>query len=195
MSSLGSSFFVLFSLVLWFILYSYFGLVNSPRKTVVWYAQDNRARVLAMIVLIGSFGLLYLPFLSVGFLGRTVIRVSLMTSLSGMVICVAGLALAVWARLVMGAHWSGAVVLKEKHELIQDGPYRFMRHPVYAGVILALVGSAIIVGELRGFLAPVICFWGLWRRIQEEEAFLSRHFPLEYKDYRRRVKALIPYIF
>ena len=67
--------------------------------------------------------------------------------------CVAlGLGFSVVARVWLGGNWSGTVTLKQGHELIRTGPYRFVRHPIYTGLLLAVLGSAIAIGEWRGLL-------------------------------------------
>jgi protein-S-isoprenylcysteine O-methyltransferase Ste14 len=68
---------------------------------------------------------------------------TLLTGLVADAIALAGLAIMLWARVTLGGNWSGAVVLKEQHELVTSGPYRFVRHPIYSGLFLLLLGSAV----------------------------------------------------
>jgi len=70
----------------------------------------------------------------------------------GLALTVAGLGFAVWARLWIGTNWSSTVTIKEQHELIQSGPYRLVRHPIYSGLLLAFLGTAIVHGEVRGLI-------------------------------------------
>ena len=67
----------------------------------------------------------------------------------GLALLCAGLAFAVWARVELGRNWSGSVTVKEGHELIRSGPYAYVRHPIYTGLIAALIGTAVIIGTLR----------------------------------------------
>jgi protein-S-isoprenylcysteine O-methyltransferase Ste14 len=81
----------------------------------------------------------------------------------GAALCLAGSALAIWARYLLGTNWSGTVQLKRDHELIQRGPYRVVRHPIYTGLLLLFLGNALEVGEWRGLLAVAIVFASFWR--------------------------------
>src|SRR5437879_5440732 len=72
---------------------------------------------------------------------------------TGVVLTWAGLAFAIWARFTLGSNWSGVVEVKKEHTLVIGGPYKIVRHPIYSGVLLAMLGTAIGTGEFRGFLA------------------------------------------
>jgi len=106
----------------------------------------------------------------------------------------AGLAFAVWARFVLGRNWSGTVTLKDGHELIRRGPYRWVRHPIYTGLLGAFVGTAVAIGQWRAVLAVVIVCVALWRKLRLEERWLSEKFGAAYARYREEVAALIPFL-
>ena len=110
----------------------------------------------------------------------------------GMVMTLAGLLFACWARHVLGSNWSAVVQLKQDHELIERGPYRHVRHPIYTGLLLAFLGTAVALGEWRGLLALAIVAVSFWRKLLLEERWLGEQFGAAYADYMRRVKALIP---
>jgi len=110
----------------------------------------------------------------------------------GMVMTLAGLLFACWARHVLGSNWSAVVQLKQDHELIERGPYRHVRHPIYTGLLLAFLGTAVALGEWRGLLALAIVAVSFWRKLRLEERWLGEQFGAPYADYMRRVKALIP---
>jgi protein-S-isoprenylcysteine O-methyltransferase Ste14 len=110
----------------------------------------------------------------------------------GCLLALAGVAFAVRARQVLGENWSVAVQLKQGHELIERGPYRWVRHPIYSGLLLAFLGTAVLVGELRGLLALAIVAVSFWFKLQLEERWLGEQFGPAYADYRKRVKALVP---
>lgn len=93
---------------------------------------------------------------------------------------------------MLGANWSVAVQLKHEHELIERGPYRWMRHPIYSGLLLAFLGTAVLIGELRGLVALVIVAASFWYKLRLEEKWLGEQFGAAYVDYVRRVKALVP---
>ena len=105
-----------------------------------------------------------------------------------------GLLIAIWARVTLGGNWSAKVSLKKNHELIQRGPYRVVRHPIYSGLLLMTFGTAILVGKVGAFIILVMCFGGFWVKLRQEEALLTQHLP-GYSEYMRRTKALVPFIF
>ena len=112
----------------------------------------------------------------------------------GAAICVFGLAVTLWARSTLGANWSSEVAFKKGHELIRKGPYRFVRHPIYSGLLLMCLGSAIPVGELRSWLGFVLLVAGFWIKLRQEERLMLRHFPDQYPAYRKEVKAVVPFV-
>jgi protein-S-isoprenylcysteine O-methyltransferase Ste14 len=110
----------------------------------------------------------------------------------GGVLLVAGIAIALWARVHLGGNWSGTVTLKQGHTLTRDGPYRFVRHPIYAGLLLAVLGTAISQGEWRGLAAWGLITLAFRRKIALEERFLRARFGSEYAHYRAALPALVP---
>jgi protein-S-isoprenylcysteine O-methyltransferase Ste14 len=112
----------------------------------------------------------------------------------GDAIACAGLITAVWARVTLAGNWSGTITFKEDHELIRRGPYRWVRHPIYTGILLMVLGTAIVFGRLGPFLGLAICFIGTWRKLRREEALLTKHFPGAYPDYMSRTRALVPFL-
>lgn len=111
---------------------------------------------------------------------------------AGLALVVAGVALACWSRHVLGRNWSSVVQLKQDHELIERGPYRVIRHPIYTGLLLAFAGTALKVGDWRGVVAVAIVAVSFWRKLRLEERWLAEQFGPAYANYRQRTKALIP---
>jgi len=109
-------------------------------------------------------------------------------------ICVLGLFVTLWARRTLAGNWSSDVTFKQGHELIRRGPYRFVRHPIYTGLLTMGLGTAIEIGRLRGWVAMPLMMAALWLKLKQEEALMLRHFPDEYPDYRKRVKAIVPFV-
>lgn len=112
----------------------------------------------------------------------------------GTALVAAGLGLSVWARVLLGGNWSATITLKEDHQIVRAGPYRLVRHPIYTGLLLAFAGTALARGEWRGLVAVVIAAAALWRKLRIEERWLTEEFGARYADYRRRTRALIPFI-
>ncbi len=106
----------------------------------------------------------------------------------------AGVTVAVWARRCLGRNWSSQPALKEGHELVTSGPYRLVRHPIYTGVILAFLGTALVNDLLWGavFLCVIAVFV---MRVRVEERLMLWQFPDQYPDYMKRTKALVPFVW
>jgi len=108
--------------------------------------------------------------------------------------CVTGLLIAIWARATLGSNWSSSVTLKEDHELIVRGPYAYVRHPIYTGMLFMLLGTALISGRLGAMAGLAFGFLGLWIKLRQEEALMMRHFPADYPKYKAKSKALLPFV-
>ncbi|HTU51330.1 MAG TPA: isoprenylcysteine carboxylmethyltransferase family protein, partial [Acidobacteriaceae bacterium] len=102
--------------------------------------------------------------------------------------------LAIWARLALGGNWSSDVTVKMGHTLMTSGPYAYVRHPIYSGLLLTVLGTAIVFGEARCFLAFVLMLTGFWIKFHAEENFMEEEFGQQYSNYKQRVKALIPHV-
>jgi protein-S-isoprenylcysteine O-methyltransferase Ste14 len=103
-----------------------------------------------------------------------------------------GVALAVWARFSIGGNWSSAVTVKIGHQLIRNGPYAWVRHPIYSGLLLATLGAAVATGELRGLLAFVLLWVAFRTKSRLEEQMMLRTFGTEYEQYIQSTGALVP---
>jgi protein-S-isoprenylcysteine O-methyltransferase Ste14 len=104
----------------------------------------------------------------------------------------AGIALAFWARFYLGQNWSSAVSIKVGHQLIRTGPYNWVRHPIYSGILLALVGTVLERGKPAGPLAIALFWLGFWIKSRMEERFMRKTFGHEYEEYSRTTGALVP---
>ena len=111
----------------------------------------------------------------------------------GAAVCALGIGFAFWARFHLGRNWSPAPAIKVEHELVTSGPYRFVRHPIYTGILVALVGSAL-AGGVHWLVPLLVCIVVFVARVKNEEGIMLKLFPNQYPDYRKRTKALIPYV-
>lgn len=146
------------------------------------------AMVLAAVALVGRGGGLS------AYAGAVLWPSTLAVGLVADAIVLAGLVVTLWARAVLGENWSASPAIKEKHELIERGPYAYVRHPIYSGVLLMALGTTILYGRVGGFAVLVALFIGLWFKALPEERLLTQHFPEAYSKYKTRVKALIPFV-
>jgi protein-S-isoprenylcysteine O-methyltransferase Ste14 len=116
--------------------------------------------------------------------------------LTGLVLDLAGVAFAIWARLMLGRNWSGFLMtVKENHQLVQRGPYAFVRHPIYAGLALAAFGLALTIGTLVAYAAVVAGLIAFVIRTNVEDKLMSQQFGEAHAAYRGRTKRLVPFVW
>jgi len=109
-------------------------------------------------------------------------------------LAVVGLAFAIWARVNLGRNWSPRPAIKEQHELVTSGPYAYVRHPIYTGVLLMAFGGAL-TGSAFGIGTFVIALLVFGLRINKEERIMLDLFPNDYPEYQKKTKRLIPFVW
>ncbi len=166
-----------------------FGALRTKR---IVQRQSSNSRRLQLGLTILSYILIFsrLPFRGLHDFRLIPLHHSLLVL--GAALTVAGCLLAIWARVVLGGNWSMNVTLKQQHTLMTRGPYAFVRHPIYSGLLLAALGTSIVYGAAHCFLGVAIMFYGFWRKLHMEDEFMLQEFGQQYVAYRQRVKALIP---
>jgi protein-S-isoprenylcysteine O-methyltransferase Ste14 len=113
----------------------------------------------------------------------------------GILLCAAGVAIAIWARAYLGSNWGVPMSVKENQGLVTTGPYALVRHPIYTGMGLAILGSALFLGGLWFFVVLVFFFGFVVVSAKREEKLLTQQFPDAYPAYKKRTKALIPFVW
>lgn len=178
----------------WIIYLLWLGAVVYLTAASVGVKRDTRSHLGQsfglLFAIIAAFLLPHVPAL--GFVNFAPVHPVL--GAIGVVMCAAGLGCLVVARQELGRNWSQTVSAKEDHELITSGPYRYVRHPMYTGGLLACLGSAITCGGPFVFLLLLLGALFLWR-VGAEDRLMVRQFPDAYPDYMRRTKALIPFVW
>ena len=111
----------------------------------------------------------------------------------GAALVACGLGTAVWARVTLGRNWGMPMTEKDEPELVTSGPYRLVRHPIYSGLVLATIGTALAVSLGWLVVAGVICVYFAYSAVMEERT-LTEQFPEAYPRYRARTKLLIPFL-
>jgi len=164
----------------------------STKRTVYRETRAQRLRYWIWLV-IAYFLLLYGPRMPYPLNLRIVPHVA-PTAWAAAIVCATGLAFALWARVTLGRNWSGIVTLKEGHELIERGPYRFVRHPIYTGILTMFFATALALGRLAGFAGTLLMFASFWIKLRDEETLMLQQFPDRYAAYRQRAKRIIPFM-
>jgi protein-S-isoprenylcysteine O-methyltransferase Ste14 len=176
----------------WIILFGYWTVSAFFQKPVSEKANFFSKLTQAILMLIPVILLIKYDFFY--FFTIVIVKVSTLVNILSVIICLLGLFTAIWARTILGRNWSARVVFKKNHELIQNGPYKFVRHPIYTGFLLLFLGTALAIGRIGPFVGLVILFIGLWIKLRQEEALMLKHFGKKYLDYKKRTKALIPFL-
>ncbi|HKT52309.1 MAG TPA: isoprenylcysteine carboxylmethyltransferase family protein [Candidatus Angelobacter sp.] len=143
-------------------------------------------------VLVGAGFLLIFFDLPWKWLHRRMLPSSEWLPLLGITVALAGFGLAIWARMHIGRNWSSAVVAKSEHELICSGPYRWVRHPIYSGLMLALLGTALVQDQVRGLIALLLVYAGWKIKSRLEERMMVSTFGDQYTAYANSTGALFP---
>jgi protein-S-isoprenylcysteine O-methyltransferase Ste14 len=114
----------------------------------------------------------------------------------GVAILVAGVALRAWAILTLGRHFRREVTIEPGQKLVRRGPYRWLRHPSYAGILLSVGGLGLAFGSwVSAAVALLIMFAGMLPRIRVEERALARAFRTDYEDYANSTARVLPYVW
>ncbi len=152
-----------------------------------------RAVFVVVILLLLRFGVLQRASLySYG--DFTITPMSLLLDIIGAIFCVAGVVFAIRARTHLGRNWGMPMTLRKDHELVTSGPYARVRHPIYTGFLLAMLGTAFVDGVVW---LIVLIFSGIYfiYSAKVEEKTMTEQFPNTYPEYKKRTKMLIPFVW
>ena len=188
------------------VFYNYLFPVMWVAYTGYWWAmsQDVKktqrreagsSRLARLILIVCALVLFWSQSIPVSILYQRFLPPGQWRFWTGAAVTAGGLLFSVWARRQLGRNWSRAVTVKQDHELITTGPYALVRHPIYTGLLLGFLGSAVAVGQWRGLLAVALVFLALLSKLRLEEQWMRAHFGEPYETYSSRVSALVPYLF
>jgi len=164
----------------------------STKRTV--YRESRAQRLRYWVLLVIAYLLLVRGRQLPSPLNLRVIPHAAPIAWAGALLCMAGLAVALWARVILGRNWSGVVTLKEGHELVEHGPYRFVRHPIYTGILTMFFATALVQGHVAGFAGVLLMFASFWIKLGREEKLMLQQFPERYAAYQHRAKRIIPFV-
>jgi protein-S-isoprenylcysteine O-methyltransferase Ste14 len=177
----------------WFVFLAYwiisaFKTKRTERKeSFVW-------RYGVMLFEFAGFNLLFNDYLDVGILGQRLFHRSSYLDVIGVILIWAGIALALWARWHLGQYWSGRITIKEDHKLIRTGPYARLRHPIYSGLDLAAIGTALEIDRWRCVVGVCVIIMGFAIKAKREEAMLGAQFGADFQEHIRQTGFLLPHL-
>ena len=185
--------FNLLIILCWFIFFLYwfvssFGIKRSTRQSFAWGGS---------LIRIGAFIIIFLALRSQtidSYIQNSISKPNPTLATIGVIVCACGIGFAIWARAHLGKNWGMPMSVKEAPDLITSGPYAYVRHPIYTGVLFGILGSTFVAGLywLIIFIVSSIYFF-YSARIEEKR--LLRQFGEQYQAYKNRTKMLIPFIF
>jgi len=167
-------------------------LVSARQSAKSKTNEPHVYRILRLTILCTTFVLLLTTWLRFGPLGWRFVPENPALEWAGVAVTFAGLAITVWARICLGTNWSDKIVLKENHELIRTGPYAFMRHPIYSGVLLAIAGTAVVEGEWRGVVAFCLLLATYAIKARKEDQLLRAAFGQAFEKHLQQTGFLLP---
>jgi protein-S-isoprenylcysteine O-methyltransferase Ste14 len=172
-----------------FIVYWIIGAV----KTRANRETESFTSRFAVLLLEGvGYVLIFSGSTGIGFLGTRFIPHTMAGAILGVVLVWSGVALAIWARHHLAEFWSARVTIKEDHQLIRTGPYTYLRHPIYSALVLATIGSALVIDEWRCILGTCLVLVGYCFKAKIEEAMLSQQFGEAFREHQNDTGFLIP---
>lgn len=145
-------------------------------------------------VVLANAALLFI-FFPISALNQRFLPDNLLIKLAGIALEFAGVALAIWARRILGRNWSGEITIKQDHELVRTGPYGIVRHPIYTAIFAMYVGSVIVSGHVHALVGFAIGILAYLRKVRMEEANLATAFGEKYNAYREDTWALVPGVY
>lgn len=172
-----------------FLAYWFF----SARKLKTTKKREPSAeRVVYLVTMASAYILLFTDGLNFGPFDSRFAPDMFLLDAFGVALTGAGVAFAIWARKHLGENWSATVTVKKDHELIRTGPYARVRHPIYTGMLLAMLGAALVLGEIRGLAAFAIAAMSFYYKARKEERFLSGEFGPQFAEHARQTGMFLP---
>ena len=169
-------------LIVWLAMW--FGMKRAKRS------ETARERLQHVIGVVLAFWLLFENYYAI--LSPEVIPRTSLVLWTGILLAAVGVGISIWARLSLGANWSGMVTLKQGHELVRKGLYRWIRHPIYTGILLGFIGTALIKGHARGWLGFLILILSFYFKARREENFLRQEFGEGFEEHLRQTGMFLP---
>ena len=177
----------------WIILAVYW-LISAFRVRPTQKAEPVVSRLAVLVAVLVGFEMLIGRWVPSRILGKRFVPNVAEIRYLGIVLTWVGVGFAIWARYHLGEYWSARITIKVDHKLIESGPYTYVRHPIYSGILLGVIGSALIVGQWRSVAAFFLVLIVFVLKARREESMLTGELGDTYQDYKNRTGMLIPRI-
>jgi protein-S-isoprenylcysteine O-methyltransferase len=179
--------------LVWILVGAFWAVTAVSGKRAV-RREPGASRIYHVFVMTVAFALLFRREVGIWQFGHNIVPPSAAALYTGLALTCIGAGFAVWARAVLGSNWSAIVSVKENHSFVNTGPYHLVRHPIYTGLLVAMLGTAFVYGRVACFVGIAFAFVGWWLKARMEEEFMVQRFGEEYRVYQRHVKQLIPFV-
>ncbi len=183
---------VLLSLDLPWITFLVYWVIKAAKTRQTQRKESSASRYSVMFLLILGYVLILNRRAGIDVLGERFVPNVLPVVILGVTVTWLGVALSIWARNHLAENWSSAVTIKQGHELIRTGPYARLRHPIYSGLLLATLGSAVAIGEWRCLMGVCLVLAAYSIKARREEAMLAGQFGEAFQEHRRHTGFLLP---
>jgi len=175
----------------WLILLAYWA-ISAFRVKQTQRAEPAGSRLVVLAIVIVAFTILFGPWLKNSPLGNRFLPDSPWIRYLGIFLLWVGIGFAIWARHHLGEYWSARVTIKVDHKLIDSGPYAYVRHPIYSGILLGLIGTALAIGKWRAVVAFLVILIVYVFKARREEGMLTEQLGEPYREYKNHTGMLIP---
>ncbi len=175
----------------WMVFLVYW-LVAAIKTRATRQEEPFASRYLVVSLQALGFVLVFSRATGIGFLGNRFMPRDFASAIIGVALIWLGIGLAIWARYHLAEYWSARVTIKEDHQLIRTGPYAHLRHPIYSAIILATIGSALVIDEWRCVLGICVVLAAFCLKASREETMLSQQFGSAFDEHKQSTGLLIP---
>jgi protein-S-isoprenylcysteine O-methyltransferase Ste14 len=166
--------------------------IKAAKTRATKVQEPSLSRSVVMLMLVGSYFFVFSQRARIGLLARRFVPNTLAVMAFGIALTWLGIIVAIWARHHLAEYWSARVSIKVDHQLIRTGPYARMRHPIYSGLLLATLGTALAIGEWRGLVALGLALIAYSLKAKREEAMLAGQFGSAFDEHCRHTGFLLP---
>ena len=175
----------------WIVFIAYW-VVSAQKLKSTKQREPRGERLIQIVLMVVAYTFMFNDRLGFGWFATRFVPASATIGMIGVALTVAGVAFAIWARWHLGENWSATVTLKEGHELISSGPYCYIRHPIYTGMLLAFVGTALALGQNRALISVAIVLFAFYIKARKEERFLAQEFGEKFREHSRHTGMFLP---